>query len=228
MKSSAPLTKPVKVRELLRRRLREIGRSPAELAAAVQVPPEYIDDLIAGRRRPPLPGRTDLYERMTSFLKLGRNDLALCARAERGDAENGGGAHPPPAVRRLLLELCEPATARALDQRRTKSANERLTGLFARLLDVAQGAVRRVLEDQVTLRVAAERSGTGYLAMRLKVLEFLDATPDTLTPAHVTDFLRPRVALWDVDLESGVLRVVLRSQEPRHAQRRRPAARTAF
>ena len=70
------------VRALLRKRLKEINRSSQELAEAAQVPAEYVDDLIGGRRRPPMPGRTDIYERMTTFLKLGRNALAQCARAE--------------------------------------------------------------------------------------------------------------------------------------------------
>ena len=64
------------------------------------------------------------------------------------------------------------------------------------------------------------------MALRLKVLEFLDVTADTLTGDHFTEFVRPRIARWDVDLESGVLRVSLRSQEPRQRPRapRAPAS----
>ncbi len=228
MKLSPPLKKPVKVGELLRRRLKETERTPEELAEAAQVPPEYIDDLLAGRRRPPRPGRTDLYQKMTAFLRLSRNDLALCARAEREESAPKRAAGPKPKVRRLLLELCEPTTAEELERRRTKDGGAEFVDLIQRLLDVAQGAVRKVLDDQIGLRIAAERSGGSYVAARFSVLEFLDATPDSLTVDHLTRFLRPRVAMWDVDLETGVLRVVLRGQEPQDRYRRKPSRKAAF
>lgn len=208
--SSPPSKLPDTVAELLRQRLLEIKRSPEELAAAVEVPAHYIDDLIAGSRRPPLPGRTDIYVRMTSFLRLRRNDIAACARAERASAAavaTGPGAH----VRRLVLALCEPGTARALEQRRTRGARAELAGFIQRLLDVTQGAVRRTLDDQIGLRLRAAERGSTYLAMRFKILEFLDVTADTLTADDLSEFLQPRITRWDVDLKSGVLRVVLRA-----------------
>ena len=206
--------------ELLRRRLRETERSSKELAEAVQLPTEYIDDLIAGRRRPPLPGRTDLYERMTSFLRLSRNDLALCASAERADTAPTRTSGPKANVRRMLLALCEPATARELEERRAQHGSAELVDFIKRLIQVTQGAVRRMPGDRTGLRLAAERSGGSYVAMRLRVPEFLEATPETLTVDDLTRFLRPRVALWDADLQTGVLRVVLRGAG---AQETRPA-----
>jgi hypothetical protein len=209
MTSSPRLRPRGTVGELLRRRLQEIGRSPEELAEAVAVPAKYIDDLIAGDRRPPLPERTDIYPKMTSFLQLGHNDVVSCARAERADAAPPRAAGPGASVRGLLLALCEPATARQLEQRRARRGGAELAGFIQRLLDVTQGAVRRVLDDQIRLRLAAVEGGSTYLEMRFKVLEFLDATADTLTAEDLIAFLRPRIARWDVDLETGVLRVVL-------------------
>ncbi|MHC4067268.1 MAG: hypothetical protein ACYSUI_22575 [Planctomycetota bacterium] len=214
--------------KLLRQRLKETERSAEDLAEAVQLPQEYIDDLIAGRRRPPQPGQTDLYDRMTSFLRLSRNDLSLCANAEREATEPKRRSVLKPTVRRQLLELCEPKTAEELEARRAENGGAELMDFIQRLLEVTQGAVRRMLDDQIGLRVAAERYGGTYAAMRLRVLEFLDATPETLTTDDLARFLQPRVTLWDVDLETGVLRVVLRSQEPRERHRRRPNARSAF
>src|SRR5205823_3747043 len=83
MPAALPLKDPVKVGQLLRRRLRELKRTPRELAEAVQVTEDYMADLVSGRRRPPAPGRSDLYAPMTKFLRLHRNDLPTCARAER-------------------------------------------------------------------------------------------------------------------------------------------------
>jgi hypothetical protein len=216
------------VGKLLRQRLRETERSAEDLADAVQLPKEYIDDLIAGRRRPPQPGQTDLYDRMTSFLRLSRNDLALCASAEREATEPKRRSVLKPTIRRQLLDLCEPKTAEELEARRAENGGAELMDFIRRLLEVTQGAVRRMLDDQIGLRVAAERYGGTYAAMRLRVLEFLDATPETLTTDDLARFLQPRVTLWDVDLETGVLRVVLRSQEPRQRHRRRPNAASGF
>jgi hypothetical protein len=207
------------VADLLRQRLKELKRTSKDLAEAVEVPPEYIDELIDGSRRAPLPGRTDLYERMTSFLRLGRNDLVNRARAERARGSTRLGALQP-EVRRLLLDLCEPATARQLERRRTKNSVAELTGILERLVGVTQGAVRRMLDDQIGLRLTATHAGKSYEDMRLQVLDFLDATPDTITMVHLNEFILPRIARWDVDLETGVLRVVLRAQEPRERTRR--------
>jgi hypothetical protein len=214
------------VGDLLRQRLKELKRSSRDLAEALEVPTPYIDDLISGRRRAPLPGRTDLYERMTSFLRLGRNDLINRARAERaGSAAES--AVPQAEVRKLLLEMCEPATAKQLERRRARAGGAaELSSLLERVVGVTQGAVRRTLDDQIGLRLSASHSGRSYEDMRLRVLEFLDATPDTVTLDHLAEFVQPRIARWDVDLPTGVLRVVLRAQEPRERVRRAPAGRS--
>lgn len=219
------MAEPATVGDLLRQRLKELKRTSKDLAEALEVPTSYIDDLISGRRRAPLPGRTDLYERMTSFLRLGRNDLVNRARAERaGSAAES--AVPQAEVRKLLLELCEPATAKQLERRRSRAGWSELSSLLERVVGVTQGAVRRTLDDQIGLRLSASHSGRSYEDMRLRVLEFLDATPDTVTIDHLTEFVQPRIARWDVDLPTGVLRVVLRAQEPRERVRRAPAGRS--
>jgi len=207
------------VGELVGRRLREVNRSAEQLAEVVQVPATYIDDLISGSRRAPLPARTDIYEKMTAFLRLGRNDLVSCARSERA-AASPNALGPEAGVRRLLLDLCEPETARALERRRSPRGSADLVDFIQRLLDITQGAVRRLLDDQVSLRLAAGQRGITYAALRMSVLEFLDATPDTLTTDDVTRFVQPRIARWDVDLDTRVLRVALRGQEPRDRGRR--------
>jgi hypothetical protein len=204
---------------LVRSRLREINRSVDELAEAVEVPREYIDEVIAGVRQP-VPGRSDVYERMVSFLRVGRNDLLNCLPTEHAPARPSG---PGPEVRRLLLALCEPKTAEALERRRAEHGGGELAGLCGRLLEVAQGAVRRMFDDHVQLRLAAAQSGRSYPDMRLEVLHFLDATPGTLTPKALNQFLAPHIAAWDVDLATGVLRVVLRP-----ADRRTPAKRRSL
>ena len=86
--------------------------------------------------------------------------------------------------------------------------------IVGRLLEVAQGFVRRQLDDDVGIRIAASRDGCTYLEMRMKLMEFLDATPEGLTPEDAEEFVRPRIAGWNIDFETHAMRIVLRSQDP--------------
>src|SRR2546428_5658139 len=185
MAAALPLKRPVKVGELVRRRLRELKRSPRELADAVQVPEIYTADLVAGRRRPPAPGRMDVYAPMTKFLKLHRNDLPTCAKAER-DGETKSKRRPHPGIRQQFLELClDPAKARVLARRLGRKDGVTLERVIVgRLLEVAQGVVRRQLDDDVGIRIAASREGCTYLEWRMEVMEFLDSTPARPSPQY--------------------------------------------
>ena len=229
MPAAIPLKRPVKVGQLVRRRLKELKRTPRELAEALQVTEHFIAELVSGRRLPPAPTRADVYAPMTKFLRLHRNDLPTCARAER-EGEGPSRRRPSPRVRELLLELCDPARARVLVRRLTQKrvgggavggGGPPLDALVAqRLLEVAQGFVRRQLDDEVGIRVASGREGCTYLELRMKLLEFLDATPSSLTATDVEDFFRPRIGTWDLDFETQTMRIVLRTQEPAPRQKR--------
>ena len=220
MAAATPLKRPIKVSQLMRRRLKELQRTPRELAEAVQVPETYIADLLAGRRRPPAPGRTDVYDRMTKFLRLHRNDLPTCARAEREEMVSGR-RRPDVKVRDLLMDLCDPAKGRVVYRRFARKDAAALEILIAqRLLEVAQGFVRRQLDDEVGIRVASNREGCTYLEMRMRLIDFLDRTADSLTVTDHEVFVRPRIAAWDIDLETNAMRIVLRSHEPEPRQQR--------
>src|SRR5438046_9882734 len=121
MPAALPLKHPVKVGQLVRRRLRELKRTPRELAEAVQVSEDYIVDLVSGRRRPPAPGRIDLYAPMARFLRLHRNDLPTCARVERL-AQPAARRRPDPGVWRLLFALCGRGQARLSARPRATTA----------------------------------------------------------------------------------------------------------
>ena len=101
------------VARLIRRRLRELDRTPEMLATAVQVPEWYVDDLLSGRRLPPAPDRTDIYDKITRYLRLHRNELADRAEAQRAEVVQTR-RRPVPRVRELLLELCDPTKIRML------------------------------------------------------------------------------------------------------------------
>ena len=215
------LKEPIEVRTLLTQRLTELEHTAHELAEAAEVPNQFIDDLIAGNRPPPLPGRSDLYDRIASFLKIALSDLEMCATFERGDPSKSKPRTPKPAIRTVLLDMCDPKTAKKLEARRAKNGPAELVGYIQRVVGVVQREVRRSLADRVGLRLQARLSGRTYESARLEVLEFLDTTAATLTSAEVAKFVQPRIAKWDVELDTGVLRVVMQSQEPagRHGPR---------
>ncbi len=220
MSVALPLKRPVKVGQLVRRRLKELKRTPQELADVLQVSERYIVDLVAGRRQPPPPGRSEVYAKMTRFLRLHRNDLPTCAQAER-DGTTRHRHLPDPRVRAMLLALCEPAKARSLSRRFAHKRYAPLAHLVVeRLLEVARGFARRQLEDEVGMRVTASRDGSSFIDVRMRLLEFLDVTPESLTPEDCADFIRLRIASWDIDLETYAMRIILRSQEAAPRQKR--------
>src|SRR5688572_17650767 len=100
------------VRKLVLERLHETKHSTTELAEVLELPVSYVTELMSGRRRPPMPSRTDVYDKMTRFLRLGRNDLADCATAERAETE-ADKRLPLPQVREQILALCDADTADA-------------------------------------------------------------------------------------------------------------------
>jgi hypothetical protein len=204
-----PLKQPIPVGELVNRRLRQLKRTPGELAAAARVSETYITELMAGRRRAPAPG-SDVYVTMGKFLGLHRDDLPSCARAER--AAERPGQRPSPEVRRIVLELCDTQQAKTLSRRVARPDGAELEWVIvSRLLEVARGFVIRKLDDEVGLKVAAGREGKEYIDVRMRLLEFLDKVPDSVTVEDCMDFLIPRIATWGIDLDSRTMRIQLRS-----------------
>src|SRR3989442_1676904 len=69
----------------------------------------------------------------------------------------------------------------------------------------------RELADEGGPRVGATRGGSSYLDARMGLLEFLDTAADSLTPDDCEEFVLPRIAAWDIELETRAMRIVLRS-----------------
>src|SRR2546428_535282 len=81
MPAASPLKNPVKVSLLLRRRLRELKRTPRELAEAVKVSEDYMADLVAGRPPPATrDGCTYLQARMRLLEFLDADSASLTPR----------------------------------------------------------------------------------------------------------------------------------------------------
>src|SRR5947209_18841564 len=95
---------------VIRHRLKELGLEQKDLAAAAQVTESYISQLLARKKAPPAPGRTDIYEKIGGFLKLPSGELANLADLERKEELRKRVAELPRPLfkecRELILRKC--------------------------------------------------------------------------------------------------------------------------
>src|SRR5437870_6744905 len=82
---------------VIKQRLEELGLEQRDLATAAEVTESYISQLLTGKKLPPEPGRTDIYDKIGKFLKLPSGKL----RSEEHTSELQSRGH---LVCRLLLE----------------------------------------------------------------------------------------------------------------------------
>jgi transcriptional regulator with XRE-family HTH domain len=204
----------VDVAFVIRRRLDEFGLEQRDLAQAAQVTESYISQLLTGKRAPPAPNRTDIYDKMDSFLKLPTGELARLAGHQRKEQlKRELGDEPAPLfreVRELILRKCNPETerhVRAVFEKQPFGELERL--VTQKLLDVVKGLAQQELENASWLRAVAELGGRSYEAMRVLVLEFLDRDIYHVSIEDCVSFLDPLIESWTIDLATFALEIVL-------------------
>lgn len=199
---------------VIRRRLEEFGLEQRELAQAAQVTDSYISQLLTGKRTPPAPNRTDIYDKMDKFLKLPSGKLAKLAdhqRKEHLKRELGDKAAPMfREVRELILRKCKPQVEvhiRAIFEKQPFGELERM--VTQKLLDLVKEVAQRELENESWLRTVAELGGRSYEEMRVIVLEFLDTEIFDVSSEHCVSFLDPLIESWDIDLTTFAMDIVL-------------------
>ena len=198
---------------VIRRRLDEFGLEQRDLAQAAQVTESYISQLLTGKRAPPAPNRTDIYDKMDKFLKLPTGELARLADHQRKEQlKRELGDEPTPLfreVRELILRKCKPDTARQVRVVFEKQPFGELERLVTqKLLDVVKGLAQQELENASWLRAVAELGGRSYEEMRVIVLEFLDTDIFHVSIENCVSFLDPLIASWDIDLATFGLEIV--------------------
>src|SRR5579862_9063649 len=103
---------------VVRERLEELGIGQRELANAAEVTESYISQLLGRKKLPPLPNRTDLYEKMSRTLGLPQDELARLAALAHHEALDEKWQGAPPArfgpMRELVLRKCRPARMRQM------------------------------------------------------------------------------------------------------------------
>src|SRR3979411_1431034 len=100
------------VSQLIQQKLTELGLDQRDLADAAEVTESYISQLLTRKKMPPAPHRTDIYDKMNTFLQLPPGELARLADLQRREELLGTrGAPPPPLfqdLRALILRKCPP------------------------------------------------------------------------------------------------------------------------
>jgi transcriptional regulator with XRE-family HTH domain len=199
---------------VIRHRLKKLGLDQKDLAFAAQVTDSYISQLLAGKKAPPAPERTDIYDKIGKFLKLPSGELSRLAELQRKQALKNRVAEPPQPLfknfRDLTLRKCEPAKKaqlREIFEKEPFGALERL--ITQKLLDVAKRVAREELESESWLRLAARLSGRSYAQMRVMILEFLEADVFNVSVENCVSFLDPLIESWDIDLGTFGMEIVL-------------------
>jgi transcriptional regulator with XRE-family HTH domain len=203
----------VDVSLLIRHRLKELGLEQKDLAAAAQVTESYISQLLARKKAPPAPGRTDIYEKIGRVLKLPSGELSKLADLQRKEELRKRAAEVPPPLfkecRELILRKCAAARqeeVRRIFENRPFGELERL--VTQKLLDVAQGIAKEELQREEWLRLMAELSNRSYEQVRVAILEFLDADVFNVSVENFVSFLDPIIDSWDIDLKTFSMGVV--------------------
>jgi transcriptional regulator with XRE-family HTH domain len=207
----------VDVPVVIRHRLKELGLDQKDLAAAAQVTESYISQLLARKKAPPAPDRTDIYDKMGRFLRLPSGELSKLAELQRQEDLKKRAVEPPRPLfrecRALILRKCEPATEpeiRKIFEKEHFGALERF--ITQKLLDVARRVAHEELESEDWLRVMAELSHRSYEQTRVAILEFLDTDVSDVFHISVENcvaFLNPVIESWDIDLRTFGVEVVL-------------------
>jgi transcriptional regulator with XRE-family HTH domain len=209
----------------IRHRLSELKTEQRDLAAAAQVTESYISQLLTGKKGPPAPERTDIYDKMETFLRLPAGTLATLADLQRTDALKKKLADPPTPlfreVRELILRKCEPIkepSIRALFEKEPYGALERL--VTQKLLDVVKRVTKEEWDDENWLRLVARLTARSYEQMRVSVLEFLETDIFNVSVENCVTFLDPLIESWDIDLATFGMEIVLnRRLAPGHPKK---------
>ena len=199
---------------VIKHRLHELGLEQRGLAAAAHVTESYISQLLARKKPPPAPNRTDVYDKMEAFLGLPAGELSKLARLQRQEHLKKRVADPPrplfQAFRELVLRKCDPDKSRQIREIFEKEPFGALEQLVTqKLLDVAKNIAKEELESENWLRMVARLSNQSYEQTRVMILEFLDTDIFHVSIDNCVSFMDPLIQSWDIDLGTFGVEIVL-------------------
>jgi transcriptional regulator with XRE-family HTH domain len=202
---------------MIRQRLKELGLEQKDLAAAAEVTESYISQLLARKKAPPAPARTDIYEKIGKALKLPSGKLSNLADVQRKEELRKRVVEIPRPLlkecREVILRKCHHALQKEVRRIFEKEPFGELERLVTqKLLDVAQGVAKEELQSETWLRRMAQSGKRSYEQMRVAILEFLDTDVFNISVENCVSFLDPMIDSWDMDLKSFAMEVILNHQ----------------
>ena len=198
---------------VIKQRLQELGLEQRDLATAAEVTESYISQLLTGKKLPPDPRRTDIYDKIGKFLKLPSSKLSRLADHQRKEELKRNLGSPKPLfkeVRELILRKCAPGKEdqiRVIFEKQPFGELERL--VTQKLLDVVKRVAKDELANETWLHSVARLSRRSYEAVRVSILEFLDTDVFNVSVENCVSFLDPLIESWDIDLATFSMEVVL-------------------
>jgi predicted transcriptional regulator len=209
---------------VIKNRLDELGLEQRDLAFAAEVTESYISQLLTRKKAPPAPNKTDIYNKMSRFLKLPNNALEKLAVQQRREEIEKRLIEPPAPlygeVRELVIRKCKKKQRqiRVIFEKQPFGEIERL--VTQKLLDVVKEIAKEELENEEWLRLMAKLSNRSYKEMRVAVLEFLDTDVLNVSIENCVSFLDPLIDSWDINLATFGMEIVLnRRMGSEHARR---------
>jgi transcriptional regulator with XRE-family HTH domain len=202
------------ISSVIRHRLDHLGIGQRELAVAAEVTESYISQLLANKKTPPAPDRTDIYDKIAKVLKLSSKELSGLADTQRREELKRKVLDPPRPLfqefRQLILRKCAAAKKKQI----TKIFEREPFGEFERfitqkLLDVAKRVAKEELEDEKWIHSVAQVSKRSYEEARVLVLEFLDTDIFHVSAENCISFLDPLIESWDIEFDSFRMEIVL-------------------
>ena len=198
---------------VIRQRLEELHLGQRDLASAAEVTESFISQILGRKKLPPLPNRTDIYDKMSRLLGLPREELARLAALQHRDKidrawRNSSDPRFGP-MRELVLGKCNRRNEKRLRELFEKDPFGEVERLITRtLVEVVRDEARSHARDEAWLRTIAATSGENYRKMRVRLIDLLDNDP-AASIGDFTLFIDPLVRLWTFDVDAFVLHVRL-------------------
>ncbi|HVR44654.1 MAG TPA: helix-turn-helix transcriptional regulator [Thermoanaerobaculia bacterium] len=198
---------------VVRQRLDELGFGQRELAAACEVTESYISQLLGRKKLPPLPNRTDLYEKMSRLLGVPRDELARLAALQHHEVvDRTWRAAPAPRLgpmRELILQKCRAASQPAMRSIFEKEEFGYVEQLITRaLIEAVRDEARAHARDEQWLRSISANARNSYRTMRVRLIDLLDSDP-AVSIGDYSLFIDPMIRSWEFDLHRFSLTIRL-------------------
>ncbi len=221
-------------------RLQELRLGQRDLASAAEVTESYISQILRRKKLPPLPNRTDIYDKMSGLLGLPGEELARLAALQHRDEIDRTWRHSREArfgpMRELILGKCgrHQKTMRASFEKDPFGELERL--ITRTLIEVIRDEGRVHARDETWLHSLAANAGASYRKMRVELIDLLDSDPSA-SIGDFTPFVELLIRSWTFDLDDFILVVRLTTgatrrfvfgEDARQKAERDPAPLRAF